>query len=92
MHSLSWALCCPAGPPAPRPPRALPPLPGRRSSRPRPLLCSLLHQLRGGKRRRDELYECDLKCEGIADFRLALPGGQHAAQAAAQHCPPATCC
>ncbi|KAL4457995.1 hypothetical protein ABPG75_012860 [Micractinium tetrahymenae] len=44
------------------------------SSRPRPLLCSLLHQLKGGKRQRDELYECAVKCDGIAEFQLALPG------------------
>lgn len=44
------------------------------SARPRPLLCSLMHQLKGGKRQRDERYECDVKCDTVAEFGLALPG------------------
>ncbi|EFN58433.1 hypothetical protein CHLNCDRAFT_50195 [Chlorella variabilis] len=44
------------------------------SSRVRPLLSSLLHQLKGGKRQRDDAYECGAKCDSLADFRLQLPG------------------
>lgn len=44
------------------------------ASRPRSLLCSVLHQLKGGKRQRDEGYDCGIKCDTIQDFRLQLPG------------------
>ena len=44
------------------------------TSRVRPLLCSVLHQLKGGKRQRDDGYECGVKCDSIADFRTQLPG------------------
>lgn len=60
-------------PPALWPPAPCRTLP-RRSARPRPLLCSLMHQLKGGKRQRDERYECDVKCDTVAEFGLALPG------------------
>ncbi|KAL4853474.1 putative DNA helicase MCM9 [Chlorella vulgaris] len=40
----------------------------------RPLLCSVLHQLKGGKRQRDEGYEAGTKCDSLADFRLQLQG------------------
>jgi Cdc6-like AAA superfamily ATPase len=44
------------------------------ASRPRPLLCSLLHQLKGGKRQRDDGYDCGVKCDNIGDFRMQLSG------------------
>lgn len=44
------------------------------AARARPLLASVLHQLKGGKRQRDECYDAGVKCDGIADFRLQLPG------------------
>jgi len=44
------------------------------TTRVRPLLASILHQLKGGKRLRDEGYACGAKCDSLADFRLQLPG------------------
>ena len=43
-------------------------------ARPRSLLASVLHQLKGGKRQREDGYDTALKCDSLADFRLQLPG------------------
>ncbi|PRW18369.1 origin recognition complex subunit 5-like [Chlorella sorokiniana] len=43
------------------------------SPRPRALLASVLQQLRGGKRMRESGYDCGVKCDSMADFRLHLP-------------------
>jgi Cdc6-like AAA superfamily ATPase len=45
----------------------------REASRTRPLLDSVLHQLKGGKRRREEGYEGTVRCDSAAAFLQALP-------------------
>ena len=43
-------------------------------TRPRALLPLVLQQLKSGKRMRDSGYDCGVKCDSMADFRLQLPG------------------
>eukprot|EP00887_Chlorella_sp_A99_P001473 scaffold8.g1473.t1 len=46
---------------------------------PRPLLSSVLHQLRGGKRQREDGYDACVKCDSISEFLLQLPEAARAA-------------
>jgi hypothetical protein len=67
-------------------------------SRLRPLLSSVMAQLKCGKRRRDDGYEPRHKCDSLADLRLQLPGEDaaraavawtfHWQQAKGNHAPP----
>lgn len=59
---------------------------------PRALLSSVLHQLRGGKRIRDDGYAAGVKCDSISDFLLALADACRAAANAARRRAPGTRC